>query len=260
MRAFDFSRDSTGNNAVDASVIAAAVSDGMKLAIAGCWNGLNEYDGAAKSFADFRGVGIYTGAYTALTPAVSGHDAVTHARNSCGDEWTYLRFCAIDVEIPGVTSNQISDAIQCVVQYKQRPIIYTSAYMWHLVMQDATNFSWVPLWDAHYDSNPVLDFIDHGYGGWTIDKLVGDQYTNSTSYHGIAIDYDVFSDNWVLASPAPANPLDALRQAWIRDMNDLAVNASLLTAVPLATLPLALHCLYTDERNRAWQALLLGGK
>lgn len=260
MRAFDVSRYSTGNVPVSVDSLRAIYADDVRLAIPGCWHGSEGYDAVAETLYNSRQAGLLTATYIALTPAYDGYTHVMKGYSLCGAEWSYLRFVALDVEVAGITRNALIAAIKQIVALGQRPIIYTSRGAWNSVMDDSQDFWWLPLWDAHYINDPLFGAQFNPYGNWTLANLAGDQYTDTTPYQGISVDFDVFSDAFVNSSPAPLNELAALAKAWQADMLDLSINAADLIKRLGDDIGLTLHTLYTDERQRAWHAVLQGGK
>lgn len=254
MKAFDTSRYACNNQPIPAGTVSLLRQE-FELAIIGSWHGIEGYDAAEASLNACRLAGMVTATYAALSPGHDAQAAVAAAVAACGAEWPLMRFCAIDCETEGVTHEQIADAAVAIARAKQVPIIYTSQYKWQQLTGNTSDFSSFKLWDAHYDNDPSLDFISSGYGGWQLKDLAGDQYTNSTAFGAIDIDYNVFSDSWV-HSIAPVDPMHELLLAWQTDMEDLARNAESLVAMVGDDLALALHKLYTDKKQQAWHALL----
>lgn len=255
MRAFDTSRFATNNNPISV-VTAQKLNQVFDLAVIGAWHGTVGYDAAEASLLNCRENFMYIATYAALA---ANHDPVAainecHAR--CGAQWANLLFCAVDVELDGVTHDQIAAAVERIVALGQKPIIYTSKYKWQSILNDTPDFArlGVKLWDAKYDGSAALDdFISGAYGGWTWDTLLGHQYTNTTPFADISVDYNVFDDRLVQAIPSS---LVGLATAWATDMQDVTDNAQLLVHIPLNTTALALHSIYAANRARAWDALL----
>lgn len=262
MKATDTSRYATGNNVVPGSAFKAMQAAGVQLFIPGAWHGIEGYDAVEASLNLGRTkYGLYTATYAALAPGWSGKNAIEKTRELCGAEWGELAFCAVDVETPGITHKQISEAVEQVAAFKQIPVIYTARYAWEEITGNSEDFRWVRLWNALYDDDPDIDFLAHPFGGWTLASLAGEQYANSTPFGGIDVDFSTFSDEFIRPALAdPANPLVVLRDAWQRDMADLTKNTADLVARVGDDIALALHTLYTENRQRGWHALLGGGK
>lgn len=277
MKAFDGSRYSFGNVVVPVPVLeelhrpVANHGYGCDLAIIGSWHGGSEgYDAAEQTLVNCRVVGLLTATYIALSPSMSGRESVDEGRRRCGNEWGLLKFVAVDAETIGVTAAHVRDAVQAILEYGGTPVVYTAHYIWRQMMgDDSTEFSGLPLWNAYYDDDPDIDYQKLPYGGWTIAKLAGEQYTNTTDIAGgVAVDFSVFSDEWILSLTQGipdtdfAGTVKALREAWGKDMADLAVNAADLIQTPFDTTRLALHDLYTQNRDGAWKRFLnpVGGK
>lgn len=67
--------------------------------------------------------------------------------------------------------------------------IYSSASQWSPIMGGSTKFSSLPLWYAHYDSNPSFsDFSP--FGGWS--KPAIKQYAGTTSICSASIDKNYY--------------------------------------------------------------------
>lgn len=263
MKAFDLSRYSTGNKPVsDVDILTLRDTYRCQLGVVGLWHGLEAYDAAHKTLVGIRSAGMLTAGYIALSPSRGGAEQVALGKAIAGDEWPALNFVAIDVEVDGVTVPQIREALDAVQSAGQRPIVYTAKWYWTGPFGDSTAFANYPLWDAYYDNDPTPAF-NHPYGGWTMASLVGDQFTNTTNVGSIAVDFNIFSDDFVQQVDPPTDfpgAMAKLTEAWRKDMADLAVNAADLIQTPLDVTRLALHDLYTQIRDAAWKALLNPGK
>lgn len=256
MRAFDTSRYATGNKAIS-SQTAHLLGQQFGLAVIGAWHGTEGYDEAEASLAKCRLEGMVTATYAALSPNRDARQAIDECKVRCGSEWGQLRFVAIDCETDGVSHDQIASAAVRISELHGYPIIYTSKYKWGVLTGGSPDFSHLGLflWDALYNGQADLnDFLSGAYGGWTWQSLAGHQYSNTTPFADISIDYNVFSDDWI-AKRKPGTELVDLLTAWQGDMKDLVANTELLVPAISDTL-LAYHTLYVEQRQRAWHALL----
>ena len=261
IKAIDYSGFSTNWTAVPVATfqkIREVSGPDMLLNIPGGWHGAVDYPQARLSIINAREAGFtHHATYTALN-TLPGKTSVEKAQAAVGNEWDSLSFIGIDVELE-TTPGIIQEACETALAMGVRPVVYTAKWAWDKFMADAIDFATLPLWNAFYDDDPDIDFIRFSFGGWALDKLAGEQYTNTTTINGMGFDFNWFRDNFVLNEPTEFDGLVGLVTAWKKDMADLAVNAADLIHTPFDVLRLALHTIYTDRRNIAW-ATLLGAK
>ena len=174
---------------------------GIELVIIGSWHGdahsVNPH--CKEDLRLARAAGRYTATYTVLDSpqGTTAAGAVQKARQVCGDEWEHLSFVAVDCEVDGITIPEIATALAEVERMAQRPIIYTAHWWWVGHFGNPDNFKDVPLWNAYYDQDPDFDFARLPYGGWTIDDVVGEQYTGTTTFAGVEMDRNSFLKDFV---------------------------------------------------------------
>jgi GH25 family lysozyme M1 (1,4-beta-N-acetylmuramidase) len=169
---------------------------GQRVACVGSWHGLNgnPYAEGNLERADAAGFSIAT--YVALN-AGDGRRAVTEGQNHCGRMWDKVGWVGVDCEIDGITSRIITDAVNTVLSYGKRPVIYTARWWWKGHFGNSQDFKHLPLWNAFYDQDPDIDFATASYGGWTLDKVMGEQYTGSTELAGITVDKNSFRKDFI---------------------------------------------------------------
>jgi hypothetical protein len=262
VKSVDYSAFSTGWTAVPVATfqkIREVSGSDMLLNIPGGWHGAVDYPQARLSIINAREAGFtHHATYTALN-TLPGKISVEKAQAVVGNEWEHLSFIGIDVELE-TTPDIVLDACHAAVAMGVRPVVYTAKWAWDQFMAGNLSFSDFWLWNAFYDNDPDIDFARFPFGGWALDKVAGEQYTNTTTINGMGFDFNWFSDSFVTLAPASTvPPLVQLVEAWKKDMADLAVNAADLIHTPFDVLRLALHTIYTDRRNIAW-ASLLGAK
>lgn len=258
MKAIDYSAFSTGRKAVPVATFqkirSMFPSGDMLLNIPGGWHGQSGYLQARQSIVNARDAGFTRHAtYTAIN-MLPGRTSVERAQQAVGNEWENLSFIGIDVEL-ATTPDIIREACETAQKMGVRPVIYTAKWAWNQFMADTTDFKDLPLWNAFYDNDPDIDFPRFPFGGWVLEKLCGEQYTNTTNIDGNGFDFNWFSDAFVDEVAEPPG-LPALVQAWKDDMAGLAVNAASLIHTPFDAVRLALHAIYTARRTEAWKALL----
>lgn len=163
------------------------------FAIVGSWHGQGGNPFARDSLKNCREAGMVTGTYTALNSR-PGDIAVLEAKRFCGDEWDKLKIVAIDCEVDGITPTIINQAIATCTAEGKVPIIYTAYWWWHDHFGNYQGFKHVPLWSAFYDNDPDIDFGRLPYGGWTLDKLLIEQYMNTNELAGHSVDRNIVAN------------------------------------------------------------------
>lgn len=191
--------------AVDLSVYQGSVSQdiwqrikarGVELAIVGAAHPrVNLHAEGNLLRASSAGLRIAT--YLALAPGVAGRSTVATAKQACGRMWEELAFCAVDCEVNGLTAAQINEAVEHVRLAGQRPIIYTAHWWWAGHFGNVQTFRDLPLWNAYYDGDPDFDFARQPYGGWTLESVVGEQYTGSIAFEGTTVDRNSFRRDFI---------------------------------------------------------------
>ena len=255
--AADLSVYSTGGKTVSVDWWKHFVVD---LAIVGLWTGNKAYDNAPTTLANARAANKLTGAYFALSEGRSGREHAAIARLVARDEWDKLSFCAIDCELPGITIEQIVDAISEVIIQHMRPILYTREGWWKENFGGTTAPDGIWLWNAYYDDDPDTDYEQHPYAGIPYSRLAGEQYTDTKDVGGIGVCFSLFDPTFVRAAPNTQVGLVDLRLAWESDMRRLIGAASVLPERSFDVTSLALTSLYFQQRAEAWKNLLRGGK
>lgn len=100
---------------------------------------------------------------------------------------------------------------------KCRTGIYTAYWYWTTFMQNVTDFSYMPLWFAHWNFEEDLNLVTP-YGGWTrgtMKQTAGDKWfpPNAPEEERIWCDWNYFEEHLVpepiLIPPPTTNPLDA---------------------------------------------------
>lgn len=132
--------------------------------------------------------------YVSLTPSLSGAQHVVKAfAGMPADLRSRLDDVAIDVEIEGVTFEQVEEAVETVAGLGWRKLIYTSAGYWLEHMRNEPAPAGWLLWDARWDGNADIDDPIQGYGGFDAARVVGHQYSGNVNVHGVDIDLDVWN-------------------------------------------------------------------
>lgn len=197
---------------VDVSVYSGEISPekwkaikaaGYELAVVGVWHGASTNGYAAQQLESARAAEMCLAAYVALAPGRSGAQQVDEGNKVVpGHLRGSLNFVAIDAELGGLTVAMIGDAIGRARELGYRPVIYTGRWWWVDHFGDPSDFADIPLWAAHYDSDPSVDTVPL-YGGWGRDKLMGKQYKGSTLLHGVNVDLNWFDDAFIRQIQVP---------------------------------------------------------
>ena len=163
-----------------------------------------------------RIAGLQRGIYAAINGSLP--DAGWHIQKSkeiVGSEWGSLSCVSVDVEIDNIEEHHIQQALDRVEYYDSRPLVYSAYWFWSQYLSHVTSFARYPLWNAYYDDHPDIDFAKLPYGGWDISMVVGEQYTNTTPYMGMQVDFNFFYDNfWKGEEPYMPTVIDSLHVAW----------------------------------------------
>lgn len=196
-------------------------ADGVSVAVVGAHHGKTTNTNAQESLFNARLEGFITASYFALVPDGSGTWHADQAAKACGDEWDLLSFVAVDCEVDGITTDQIREAVDYIERSGLRAVIYTARWWWAGRFGNPTLFKDLPLWNAYWDKDPDFDFERAPYGGWTIDSVIGTQYTGSTKMHGITVDLDAFRADFVAGGPPPQVDWDHLLRRIREEMPSL---------------------------------------
>ena len=168
------------------------------------------YDNLAHAHA----AGLPFTCYAAIRPGTAGSVAIDMAKVALGDLWSECRFVAVDVEIEGITVEQIWDAIARVRELAQRVKIYTSYHVWVDFLNNPAIFADIHLINAYWDLDPDYDFASLPYGGWTMETLAGEQYTGGTDYFGAQVDFSEFNpEEW---EPVESMGPPSVEDLWTR--------------------------------------------
>lgn len=192
----------------------AAAAEGVKAAIVQAFGrtGTNTYGKnphCAHQLAGARMAGLKTAIYVNI-PASNDVDAtpvMEEAKAAAGRLGAHISFVALDVEGKGPLhpedpAERLGSAAQWAWDQGYSVVIYTSPYMWKIVMPGVIAFQGLWLWDADYDKDPRLDAGFMPYGGWT--KRYGKQHTPSVvGPGGIWCDLNTFDPELFEDVPDP---------------------------------------------------------
>ena len=119
-------------------------------------------------------------------------------KKNAGAAWPGLTVVSNDVETRGLTERCIRETQEALESEGKRVPIYTARWFWHGVLGNPM-WSWAgqrQLWNAYYDDDPDIDFMNAPYGPWTQDKVIGEQYKNTTYIGDDGYDFNVFNQDY----------------------------------------------------------------
>lgn len=246
----------------------AVKADGYDLAIIGLFHGRTANRYAAQQMRAAHEAGMLLAGYVLIAPwtGMTGGWQVDAGLEVAAPELIpQLRFLPVDMEVDGITEAMAAGAVTRVEAGEGlRPLIYTGRWWWVYHFGDSQAFKDIPLWTAQYpffmpdEPENLLEWVKL-YGGWTRDKLVGWQYTNTTQFHGINCCKDWFDDAWIRGEEEPMEIQDDFVGLRAEEMSFMqaAENAHQLTRMlHMQTLAAIRHSKHEspEAEMRRWKA------
>lgn len=174
---------------------------GVELFIQCLWTGADLPPPRVINLRRASNAGLAIAAYASLSAsAYTGAFHMISARNGVpNDLWDLLTFCAVDVELPGIRLAAIEGALASVKQLgqnKKYEVVYSSWNAWvnYVVPRNDTTIAGrgVYLWNANWDQQPDIDFPSLPFGGWTLQQVIGEQWSGGTLVNGQFADQNTF--------------------------------------------------------------------
>ena len=141
--------------------------------------------------------------YISVTSYMDGYYHVQRGRAGVPDDiWNALALAPIDVELNGIPNLTIRQAVDAL---DKRKSIYTSYNCWVNKQGNPHDFTDCLLWNAggkNWDRPDLAvppdyvggNFAKNPYGGWTVNQVVGEQWSGGSDVEGINADRDIFSE------------------------------------------------------------------
>lgn len=178
----------------------AVRESGVELAIQCLYDGVKQPAHRVTNLRNYTNAGLLIAGYASLpTNASVAYTHMDNARDGVPDDlWAALVRCAVDVELDGITTYAIREAVARLAQHGKSGLIYTSPDAWVNKMHDPHDFTDCELWEASWqrNNNPTFDgsrdFDARPYGGWRPDQVIAQQYTGGIDVAGVFADRDVF--------------------------------------------------------------------
>jgi len=120
--------------------------------------------------------------YISVAPGHSGDWHVNQGRAGVPDDiWNALVKVPVDVELDGLTTQIVRQAVDRVAALGKPKDIYTNYRTWVEVLGNPTTFTDCGLWNAIWDANPDFDFPTLRFGGWRDEQVWGEQWSGGTN-------------------------------------------------------------------------------
>lgn len=187
---------------------------------------------AESNLMDAEAEGFTICGYINASPWYSADVSLDYARTNAGSAWNKLFMVALDVEIVGLTTDHVRAHLNYLKSLVPVTCIYTANWFWTGHLGNPTEFSAEPLWNAFYDDDPDFDFSRFPYGGWTEDKLIGEQY-GGTSINGVEVDLNSFKEDFFMSISSLEQKLSAIESMLKRSGIEMAslADVNLLEAI-----------------------------
>jgi len=154
---------------------------------------------AEANLADAYAEGFLIAGYANANPWYPVYKCMAEIKLNAGKMWDVLRVVAEDVEIPLVTEAQVHDLCLALEGEGKLVPIYSAAWFWKETIGNPT-WPWAKehkLWEAYYDYDPDIDFLNRRFGPWELADIMGEQYQGTTILDGVDVDLNIFDlDYW----------------------------------------------------------------
>ena len=182
---------------------------GVELYIQCLWTGTVRPVHRLQSLENARMEGLAVAGYASLTWSGVGEYHMKEAMAGVPlDLQQALNFVAVDVELPGITIAQIKQArVYLLNAGMQKVPVYTSYNAWTTLVGPRNSSelaqAGVLLWNAFWDGQPDVDFAGLPFGGWSEERVVGEQWSGGTNVEGQFVDRNTFARAWLFPAPTP---------------------------------------------------------
>ena len=197
------------------------IADGARVVGQCLWTGAVSPKWASNNVQVSLDAGLVVIGYISVNGVQSGLYHVNQGKAALTDEqWGRLALVPIDVELHAPEDGGIPGD-ECIQEALDRaeflthlhPCIYTGRWYWP-TYKGSYEFSaaGVRLWTADADGDPDIDYQnpEKQYCGWTMEHLVGEQFTGGQPAHGCDVDWDMFDlDKLVKEEPVTLEELEA---------------------------------------------------
>lgn len=177
----------------------ARYQEGYRVCVQNLWTGgygnnARIREVAEPNLADAQAEGFVIAGYGNANPWYPPDLCVSEITLNAGPMWNALRIVAEDVEIPDVTEMHIRGLCNALESEGKLVPFYSAAWFWKDTIGNPT-WPWLKthkVWEAYYDGDPDIDFLNRRFGPWELADVVGEQYQGTTIIDGVDVDLNVF--------------------------------------------------------------------
>jgi hypothetical protein len=222
----------------DASFHELTRQQAEELALAGVtvwvqclWTGAQSPRYAQSNLDIAAGVGLIPAGYGSLSEGAQ--DGLYHVEHTIAAvqprTWDSLRFVATDVELDGIANVAIRQMVDRLYEAGKRRLIYTSFGCWVYKQGNPQDFTDCLLWNAYWDGSGDVDFASLPFGGWTIEQVLGEQWSGGYTFPcGAYVDRNTFRVD--LLKEDDMATLEELQAAIEKERQDRETGAGWLAA------------------------------
>lgn len=166
---------------------------GVEVVAQCLWTGVEQPRPRVSNLRSAIAAGLTVMGYISVSSGRGGAEHAEAGRAGVPDDiWDQLVHVVTDVELPGISNETIRDCVERLVELGKPRAIYTSYGHWTGNQQNTTEFADCLLWNALWDGLPDIDFASLPYGGWSYEKLLGEQWSGGTYVRGVFVDRNTF--------------------------------------------------------------------
>ncbi len=173
-------------------------AEGCRVFVQDLWTGGYEnntqlHKVATANLDNAQAEGLIIAGYCNASPWFPAETSVFESRMHAGHMWDALDVVVCDVEINGLTEQQVKDTCTRLEDFGKKVPIYSAAWFWHSMGNP--QWPWLndhKLWEANYDEDPDIDFGHRRFGPWELADVMGEQYQGTTNIDGVDVDLNVF--------------------------------------------------------------------
>lgn len=172
------------------------------------WTGAEAPRTRVPNLRNMAAAGAVIGGYISVSPHMTGDKHVEAAVDGFpNDLWQQLVKTPIDVELEGLTYNQhVLPALTKAISLGKPGDIYANYNTWVNILGNPILPPDVGGWNAFWDDDPDFDFAHYPWGGLTLDRIWGEQYSGAIRLGDDEVDQDIFKLNMLVPNqPPPPN-------------------------------------------------------
>lgn len=181
---------------------------GVRVAFQCLWTGVEAPRPREDNIRRLAAVGIIVCGYVSTSAGRTGLAHVQAGYDSlANDVQRMLVLVAVDHELLGYTFAVVKDAVDALRNRGYPSLVYTSYNAWVNIFANPTMPKDWLVWNAFWDNDADYDFERYPYGGVTIDRIIGEQYTGAEWVEGINADRSLFQARFFHAAVPDPQPV-----------------------------------------------------